>query len=41
MYEQRISPLIAFMFYQPFKLEKKKISMYEARLGLSGRPKRV
>ena len=31
--------LIAFIFYPPFKL--KKIGMYEACLGLSGRPKRV
>ena len=36
MYELWISPLIAFIFYPPFKL--KKISMYEARSGLSGQP---
>ena len=39
VYEQRISPLIAFIFYPPFKL--KKISMCEARSGLSGRHKRI
>ena len=38
MYEQRISPLIAFTLYPPFKREK--IAIYEAYLGLSGRPKR-
>ena len=52
MYEQRIFPLIAFIFYPPFKMKKQKQNkqknkkqnkpgMYEARLGLSGRPKRV
>ena len=39
MYGQRISPLIAFIFYPPSEL--KKIGMYEARLGLSGQPKRI
>ena len=39
MYGQRIAPLIALVFYSPFKL--KKIGVYEARLGLSGRSKRM
>ena len=27
VYEQRISPLFAFIFYPPFKLEKKSVCM--------------
>ena len=34
MYEQRISPLIAFIFYPPFKMGGK-IGMYGVRLGLT------
>ena len=42
MYKQWISSSIAFIFYPPFILKKKKkTGMFEACLGLSGRPKRV
>ena len=42
MYEQRISPLIVFISYPLFRLNKNnKISMYELHLELSSWPKRI